>query len=166
VCAAQSPEARWSYLVDVTEADMEDLWKSGAMATLAFMRAVRPHMLKTGGGAIVNFGSGSQHNPTKYGVYAGVKAAIQAISRAAAQEWGRDGIRVNTVLPFVASPAATHDFANNPGVEQAAIGRTALGRLGDPERDIGPAIAFLVSEDSRYITGSTLSLDGGITYLR
>lgn len=166
VCAAQSPEARWGNLADMSDEVINETWQSGALATLAFMRAVRPHMCKAGGGSIITFGSGTQHNPARYGVYAAVKAAIQTFSRAAAMEWGVDGIRVNMVIPFVLSPAAQHDFDTHGITEADLIARRPLKRIGDPELDIGPAIAFLASDDSRYITGSTLSLDGGMSYLR
>jgi NAD(P)-dependent dehydrogenase (short-subunit alcohol dehydrogenase family) len=97
-----------------------------------------------------------------YGVYAGVKAAIQAISRAAALEWAGDKIRVNMVIPMVNSPAADADPTDNAILEKVI----PLGRIGDPEKDIGRPIAFLAGDDSAFITGSTLMLDGGLGYLR
>ena len=134
------------------------------MATLAFMRAVRPHMVRGGGGSIVTFGSGTQHNPARYGIYAAVKAAIQTISRAAAVEWGVDGIRVNMLIPFVLSPSAQHDFDAHGITDADLIARRPLKRIGDPELDIGPAIAFLASDDSRYITGQQIVVNGGFVY--
>jgi NAD(P)-dependent dehydrogenase (short-subunit alcohol dehydrogenase family) len=166
VCAAQSPQSRWGDLDKVTDAEIDELWKSGAVATLAFMRAVRPHMQRAGGGSIINFGSGTQHNPAHYGVYAAVKAAIQTLSRAAAVEWGPDNIRVNVVIPLVASPALAEDAAVHGVTQEDLVKRRPLRWVGDPERDIGPAIGFLAGDDSRYITGSVLALDGGVTYLR
>jgi NAD(P)-dependent dehydrogenase (short-subunit alcohol dehydrogenase family) len=162
VNAAQSPEMRNCALLDIEPAVVAELWNSGAAATLAFMRLVHPHMVKAGGGSIVNFGSGAQFGPKHYGVYAGVKAAIQAISRAAAMEWAHDKIRVNTVVPMVASPATDADPTDNAILEKII----PLGRIGDPEKDIGRPIAFLAGDDSGFITGSTFMLDGGLTYLR
>jgi meso-butanediol dehydrogenase/(S,S)-butanediol dehydrogenase/diacetyl reductase len=100
--------------------------------------------------------------PANYGVYAGVKAAIQAISRAAAVEWAKAKIRVNSVVPMVQSPASDADPTDNAIIEKII----PLGRIGDPENDIGKPIAFLASDDSAFITGSTLMLDGGLGYLR
>ena len=162
VNAAQSPEMRHTPLLDISAAVVADLWNSGAAATLSFMRLVHPHMARVGGGSIVNFGSGAQFGPKHYGVYAGVKAAIQAISRAAALEWAADGIRVNMVIPLVASPATDAD----PMPNEMLAKFVPLGRIGDPEADIGRPIAFLAGDDSRFITGSTLMLDGGLTFLR
>ena len=166
VNAAQSPEIRTAPIADISDEDVRELWESGAVATLALMRAVRPHMIAAGGGSIVNFGSGAIHNPMQYGVYAGVKAAIQAISRAAALEWAKEGIRVNVVFPMSESPAADADFALADGRAQAVARTIPLGRMGDPVEDIGQPIAFLASDESRFITGSTLALTGGMTYLR
>jgi 2-hydroxycyclohexanecarboxyl-CoA dehydrogenase len=162
VNAAQSPEMRNAPLLEITADVVAELWTSGAAATLAFMRLVHPHMARVGGGSIVNFGSGAQFGPKHYGVYAGVKAAIQAISRAAALEWAKDGIRVNMVVPMVASPATDADPTPNEILSKIV----PLGRIGDPETDIGRPIAFLAGEDSKFITGSTLMLDGGLTFLR
>lgn len=166
VNAAQSPVIRTAPIAEISDEDVRELWESGAVATLALMRAVRPHMIAAGGGSIVNFGSGAVHNPQFYGVYAGVKAAIQAISRAAAIEWAKEGIRVNVVFPMSESPAADADFALEEGrAEQVAKG-IPLGRMGDPIEDIGQPIAFLASDESRFITGTTVALTGGLTYLR
>jgi 2-hydroxycyclohexanecarboxyl-CoA dehydrogenase len=162
VNAAQSPEMRNCALLDIEPAVVAELWNSGAAATLAFMRLAHPHMAKRGGGSIVNFGSGAQMGPMHYGVYAGVKAAIQAISRAAAMEWAKEKIRVNMVIPMVNSPAADADPTDNAILEKVI----PLGRIGDPEKDIGRPIAFLAGDDSAFITGTTLMLDGGLGYLR
>jgi NAD(P)-dependent dehydrogenase (short-subunit alcohol dehydrogenase family) len=166
VNAAQAPEMRSALLAEVTDAEVDELWRTGAVATLALMRAVRPHMAAVGGGSIINFSSGAVHVPATYGVYAGVKAAIQTISRAAALEWAQHNIRVNSVFPMAASPAAALDFARAEGIEAAVVKLIPLGRMGHLVNDVGRPVAFLASDESAFITGSTLSLDGGMTYLR
>jgi NAD(P)-dependent dehydrogenase (short-subunit alcohol dehydrogenase family) len=162
VNAAQSPEMRNGLLLDATPELVAELWNSGAAATLAFMRMAHPHMAGRGRGSIINFSSGAIMTPAHYGVYAGVKAAIQAISRAAAVEWAKQKIRVNSVVPMVHSPASDSDPTDNKILEKII----PLGRIGDPENDIGKPVAFLASDDSAFITGSTLMLDGGLGYLR
>jgi NAD(P)-dependent dehydrogenase (short-subunit alcohol dehydrogenase family) len=167
VNAAQSPELRLGKVLEIDRASLDELWASGFVATLEMMRAVHPQMAKSGGGGIVNFGSGSQHRPANYGAYASVKSAITTLSRAAALEWAAQNIRVNVVFPFVASPAADADFATKPaGALEASIRGVPMGRIGDPERDIGRAVAFLISDDAAYLTGATLGLDGGSTFVR
>lgn len=167
VCAAQSPEIRFADLLEVGRDTLDELWSSGFVATLELMRAAHPHLVRAGGGSIVNFGSATQHSPATYGAYAAVKAAIHAMSRAAAIEWGKDNIRVNVVFPFVKSPAADADFATKGTTsEEAGKHGRPLGRIGDPVNDIGRAVAFLISDDSAYITGNTVGLDGGGTFIR
>jgi NAD(P)-dependent dehydrogenase (short-subunit alcohol dehydrogenase family) len=166
VNAAQAPEMRSALIAEITDAEIDELWRSGVVATLALMRAVRPHMIAVGAGSIINFGSSTIQVPAHYGVYAGVKAAIQSISRAAAVEWAQDKIRVNTVVPMAASPAAALDFARAEGREEMALKLIPLGRMGDPATDIGRPIVFLASDDSAFITGSTLCPDGGLSYVR
>jgi 2-hydroxycyclohexanecarboxyl-CoA dehydrogenase len=168
VCAAQSPEIRFGALLEMGRETLTDLWESGFVATLEMMRTVHPHMARAGGGSIVNFGSGAQHAPANYGAYASVKAAIHTMSRAAAMEWGEDNIRVNVVLPFVKSPAADADFATKgmTSEEAGARGGRPLRRIGEPEADIGRAVAFLISDDAAYITGNTVGLDGGASFIR
>ncbi|NHF65604.1 SDR family NAD(P)-dependent oxidoreductase [Xanthomonas hortorum] len=166
VNAAQSPGMRGGKLLDVTPELLKEFWESGYVATLALMRAAYPHMVKAGGGSIINFGSGIQHAPAGFGPYASVKAAIQTLSRAAAMEWGPQNIRVNTVMPFVLSPSLQEDFADKPGALDAIAKHAPLGRVGDPIADIGRAIVFLASDDSAYLTGGVLNLDGGMTEVR
>ena len=161
VCAAQSPEMRMAPLLEIKHDVVMELWTSGAAATLAFMCLAHPHMKKAGGGSIITFGSGAEFGPANYGVYAGVKAAIRTISRTAAVEWGKDGIRVNVVVPMVHSPSNDAD----PMDHKLIIPNIPLGRIGDPEQDIGRPIAFLASDDSAFITGSTFMLDGGLSFM-
>jgi len=167
VNAAQSPGMRGGALLDVTPELLREFWESGYVATLSLMRTVYPHMVKAGGGSIINFGTGVQHSPAGFGVYASVKSAIQTLSRAAAMEWGHQKIRVNTVMPFVLSPSLEEDFANKePDALDAIAKHAPLGRVGDPIADIGRAIAFLASDDAAYMTGGILNLDGGLMEIR
>ena len=159
VNAAQSPEMRASQLLDADDATASELWESGPVATLRLMRACHPHMVAAGGGSIVNFGSGALRRPANYGVYAAGKAAIETLSRAAAAEWGPAGIRVNTVVPLVMSPALKLDMS--PEMRRKTESRLPLRRIGRPVEDIGRAVAFLASDDAAYVTGNTLLLDGG-----
>ncbi|RBY87459.1 SDR family NAD(P)-dependent oxidoreductase [Blastococcus sp. TF02A-26] len=158
VNAAQAPAMRAADLLDVTDAEIAELWTSGPVATLALMRACHPHMKAAGGGSIVNFASGALRRPAHYGVYAGVKAAIETIGVAAAVEWGPDGIRTNTVVPIVESPSLDLDLT----AEQRERYRAGipLGRIGRPEEDVGRAVAFLAGDDAAYVSGNTLRLDG------
>jgi NAD(P)-dependent dehydrogenase (short-subunit alcohol dehydrogenase family) len=153
-------------LLEVREEDVEAGWRSGPLATLRMMRACHPHL--RGGGSIVNLGTGAalRPDPVGYGAYAAVKEAIRALTRAAAVEWGADGIRVNTIVPLATSSAFESWAESRPEESAAFLRSIPLGRCGDCEQDIGRAVVALVGPELRYLTGSTLMLDGGQAFLR
>jgi NAD(P)-dependent dehydrogenase (short-subunit alcohol dehydrogenase family) len=128
---------------------------------LVAMQAVYPH-LRGRGGSIVNFSSSAGvEGLAERSAYSAAKAGVRLLSRTAALEWGREGIRVNTVCPFAMSESLAAAVAAGT-VDQAHLdGVSPLGRPGDPERDIGAGVAFLLSDDARYLTGHTIALDGG-----
>ena len=124
-------------LLDVTEEGVDDAWRSGPLAVFRFMRVCHPHL--RGGGAVVNISSGAATlaGPPGLGVYAAVKSATQTFSRAAAVEWGSDGIRVNTVQPLVATPGYEGWKQEHPEAAAASLARIPVGRMGDAEHDVG-----------------------------
>ncbi|MBJ7336381.1 MAG: SDR family oxidoreductase [Mycolicibacterium sp.] len=149
-------------LVDTTDADLELSYRTGTLATFYGMQAAYPHLVARGGGSIVNFGSSTaiEGNAT-FGSYAMAKEAIRGLSRVAAREWGRDGIRVNVVVPSALSPSAEAFRDARPEAYQKQVDRIPLRRMGDPESDIGRAVVSLVSDDLSYMTGQTVMLTGG-----
>jgi len=154
-------------LVDATDADMEDEWRSGPFAVFRFMRLAHPHLAERGG-VIVNFGSGAQalHDSKGWGLYGASKSAIQTLTRFAANEWGADGIRVIQVLPLATSPGVERMRSRDPETYERVVSRVPLGRFGDADVDIATPIAWLVSDEARFITGSTIMLDGGQIQMR
>ncbi len=76
----------------------------------------------------------------------------------------RDDIRVNTIAPFASTPALDHWFEVDLDAARETVAAIPLGRIGDPERDIGRAVVFLVGPDAGYVTGLTMPLDGGQAY--
>jgi NAD(P)-dependent dehydrogenase (short-subunit alcohol dehydrogenase family) len=131
------------------------------------MRLAHPHLRKHNG-VIVNFGSGVQLDSSEsfHGVYAAAKNAIEALTRVAAVEWGPDGIRTLLIMPAAESPQLQAFQARDPDRFAQMLGRIPLGRFGDAEHDIGRTIAWLVSDNARYMTGCTIMLDGGQMYMR
>jgi len=154
--------SRQALLADVTDAEVEECWRSGALGTLYAMQAALPHFQARGGGSIVNFGSSAalDGNAT-FGAYAMAKEAIRGLSRVAAREWGRYGIRVNVIVPNALSPGSERFRDEHPERFARMAAALPLGRVGDPELDIGRAVVALVSEDLLYLTGETLRLTGG-----
>ena len=153
-------------LLETTDSDARASWESGPLATLRFMQAAHPHL--KGAGVIINLGSraGVRPDPLGFGIYAAAKEAIRALSRTAAVEWGADGIRVIVILPFATSPELERMQREDPEAYARTRDATLLGRVGDPETDIGRAVAVLAGPDGQFITGTTIALDGGKSFVR
>ena len=126
-------------------------------------KAAIPEMRKAGGGSIINISSiygivGSGGSAS----YHACKGAVRLFTKSAAVQYAGEGIRVNSVHPgFVDSPM-TDAHHGIPEIRQARTGQTPLGRLGIPE-DIAPGILYLASDQSSFVTGSELVIDGGMT---
>ena len=93
-----------------------------------------------------------------YGV---VKAALRGFAKSLAREWGPEGVRVNLVSPLARSPAMVKAVQEDPPLAERLARRVPLGRVGDPEADVAPAVVVLGSDAARYVTGQTLVVDGG-----
>lgn len=154
-------------LLEVTDKAFDLGWRIGPLAVLRFMRACHPH-LRDGGGVIVNLTSGSALRAQNHGLgaYAAVKEAISTLTRTAAVEWGPDGIRAVSLMPFSASDGMDWWKDHDPQAYAAVLAEVPLGRIGHPEADIGRAAVWLCSADASFVTGTTLVVDGGQTYLR
>lgn len=138
-------------------------FESGPLASLRLMKLAHPHMLAAGGGTIFNLASsaGVRWDMSGYGAYGAVKQATRVLTRAAAAEWGRQGIRVLTIAPHAESPGLKWWIENNPEEAEAFFATIPLGRIGRLEEDIGRAVVALCSPDMGYLTGATIPLDGG-----
>lgn len=146
---------------EITEDDMALAFGSGPIATLLHMQEAFPH-LRRQGGSIINFGSKMGMQPiTGIGSYAAAKEAIRAITRTAAREWGRHAIRVNTLNPASMGETGRAYFRDRPAELEKLSADVSLGYLGDAEADIGAAAVFLASDESRFVTGQTINVDGG-----
>ena len=158
--AQEVPNGR---LEDVSDEAFIAGFESGPLATFRLMKLARPLMAARGGGVIVNLASsaGIRWDMSGYGAYGAVKQATRVLTRAAAAEWGRQGIRVLTIAPHAESPGLKWWIANNPEEAEAFFRTIPLGRIGKLEEDIGRAVATLCSSDMAYLTGATIPLDGG-----
>ncbi|VXC10392.1 Short-chain alcohol dehydrogenase like protein [Pseudomonas sp. 8AS] len=151
-------------ILEVSDEAFRQGLDSGPLATLRLMRACYPYL--KGDGAVVNLASSAavRWDASGYGHYAATKEAIRALSRAAACEWGVDGIRVNVIAPHALSPGLRGWMEDNPEEARDFCASIPLRRVGDCEQDIGRAVVFLVGEQAGYLTGATLPLDGGQAY--
>jgi len=158
--------SRQASFIETTQEMFNLSFGTGFYPTVHFMQAAYPE-LKKSQGKVINFASGAgidgQVTQTSY---AAAKEAIRAISRVAANEWGPDGINVNLISPIALTPGVEQWRDSAPDLYEAMINRIPLRRLGDPEQDIGQVALFLASDDSNYITGQTIMVDGGSIKLR
>ncbi|MDT0295888.1 SDR family NAD(P)-dependent oxidoreductase [Mesonia ostreae] len=158
--------SRQKPLMELTKEDWSLSFGTGLNATLYFMKAAYPELMKNKG-AVVNFGSGAgltgQENQASY---AAAKEAIRGLSRVAANEWAPEGIRVNVVCPLALTEGVKNWKENRPEQYKQVANNIPLSHFGDPQKDIAPVVAFLLSEDSQYMTGQTLMADGGDIKLR
>jgi NAD(P)-dependent dehydrogenase (short-subunit alcohol dehydrogenase family) len=151
-------------LAEVEESDFDLVLETGPKGTLWLMQAALPHMQALGRGRIVTMGSSMGNTGAPgYGPYSAAKEGVRSLTRTAAREWGRHGITVNCVCPASVAhrmPVGVDGSARSEAFA-AMYKDQPLGRDGDPETDIAPAVAFLLSDASQYITGQTLMVDGG-----
>jgi 3-oxoacyl-[acyl-carrier protein] reductase len=133
--------------------------ETNLLGTIHGCRFAIPHMMRARAGSIVNIGSAVRARPARgQSVYAATKGAGESLTRALAVEFGRKGIRINTVEP---GPVETDMLQSTLALDaEEVLGRVPLRRLGTPE-EIAHAVVFLLSDNAGYCTGSTLSVDGG-----
>jgi len=167
VNAADDPRVDVPFL-ELTDDVMRASWDTGVMGTVRCMQACVPHMLERGEGAIVNVASGAGLlAPIGMAAYSAAQEAIRSLTRTAAVELGPIGVRMNVICP-VASGSESLDrwIVRDPERLAAYVANTPLRRVGDPVDDVGEGVVFLCGPQSRYVTGTTLMLDGGRSYLR
>ncbi len=140
-------------------------WDSGPLATFRLMKLAYPHL--KGGGCIVNLASPAamRWDASGYGAYGAVKEAIRQLTRAAACEWAKDGIRTNAILPLGDSPAMAGWSKARPEEAAAFVATVPMQRVGSCEQDVGRFVATLCSDDCGYINGQSIAVDGGQAYL-
>lgn len=148
-------------LIEHTKKDFDLAINSGLYATFFYMREAYPYLKETRG-SVINFASGAGFfGKPGQSSYAAAKEGIRGLSRVAATEWGPDGIRVNMIAPLAMTESLREWKENYPELFERTIQGIPLGRFADPMEDIGRVAVFLASEDASYITGETISLQGG-----
>lgn len=130
--------------------------------TLWGMQAVFPQMRSQGRGRIVNLVSLAGINSHPFEAdYNVAKESVRSLTMNAAREWARHGILVNAIAPFATTPAFEAFAESAPAAAATILGHVPVGRMGDPELDIGGVAVFLASDDARYVTGNVIHADGG-----
>jgi NAD(P)-dependent dehydrogenase (short-subunit alcohol dehydrogenase family) len=138
--------------------------QSAFLGSLQLMQLCFPYMRDQGGGSIINMGSsyGLRCEPG-FLAYASAKESIRALTKTAAKEWGKHKIRVNTILPSALTPKSIW-YLEQSGTYDLELSKVALGRFGTSD-DIAPTAVFLASDESDFVTGQTIGVEGGATML-
>ncbi len=149
-------------LADHTTAQFDLALYSGLYSAFYYMKACYPYLKETKG-SVINFASGAGlFGNFGQCAYAAAKEGIRGLSRVAATEWGRDGINVNVICPL-AWTAQLENFQDAyPDAFKANVHMPPMGHYGDPEREIGRVCVQLSTSDFKYLSGETLTLEGGM----
>lgn len=135
---------------------------SGLYATFYYMKACYPYLAKTRG-SVINFASGAGlFGNFGQSAYAAAKEGIRGLTRVAATEWGKDGINVNVVCPLAWTAQLEKWAQANPEAFKANVKMPPMGHFADAEAEIGRACVALASPDLKYMSGETLTLEGGM----
>lgn len=135
---------------------------SGLYATFYYMKAAYPY-LKEAQGSVINFASGAGLFGN-YGQcsYAAAKEGIRGLSRVAANEWAKDGINVNIICPLAWTSQLENFQKAYPEAYKANVHVPPVGHFGDPEEEIGRVCVQISTPDFKYMTGETITLEGGM----
>lgn len=158
--------AGWSKIEPVAEMSLET-WQRcldvDLTGTFLGMRHALPHMIAAGSGAIVNISSiAAYETSTEHGAaYSAAKAGVLALTRVAAAENGRHGVRVNAVTPGLIYNEFLRKIYPDEFFDGYAESRSLVGRVGQPE-DVANLVSFLVSDQAGYVTGEVYGVSGGV----
>jgi 3alpha(or 20beta)-hydroxysteroid dehydrogenase len=153
---------RFGEIEKMTAEEFELVFRVNQLGCFLGMKSVSRTMRKNGGGSIINASSveGLAGMPS-CAAYAATKWAIRGMTKVAAMELGPKGIRVNSVHPGMIDTPMTRIHGGDAAMEYGAT-KIPLRRVGHPE-DIAPLYVFLASDESSYINGAEIAIDGGVT---
>lgn len=147
---------------EVTDDEFQQIMHTNVNAVFALSREVVKVMEKNGGGSIINISSmAALYGIPKVIAYTASKSAIEGMTSAMAVELSPKGIRINAIAPgFIATDMSSKALNGDEERKQKVLGRTPLGYLGSPE-DVAETAFFLAGAASKYITGTSIRVDGG-----
>ncbi len=149
---AEIDEAQWQHIVGIN-----------LTGVFLSMKAEIPAMLRNGGGAIINTASvGGLIGTAGVTAYCATKHGVIGLTRSAALDYIKDGIRINAICPGGTRTAMLEEWFKHPEVERAALAGTPIGRMADPA-EIARTVLFLASDESSFMVGHALVADGGLT---
>ena len=149
---------------DTTEEDWDRVMAINAKGVFLGTKQVIPAMRKSGGGSIVNISStaGLVGSPYSGASYAASKGAVRLLTKSTAVQYAKEGIRCNSVHPGLLETPMTEDILADAAHRAERTERIPLGRVGTAE-DVAFGVLYLASDESSFMTGSELVIDGGTT---
>src|ERR1043165_6476843 len=151
----------WHAAGDAPDGEWEKCFRVSLMGTQWFTKAVLPFMVKQKNGSIINIGSvQSLVGGRNSAAYTSIKTALVGLTRSVAYDYGPHTIRVNIICAGAIKTRISPEAGSE--LHQRQISKTFLGRVGEP-REVATAALFLASDESSYITGASLPVDGGWT---
>ena len=149
-------------LADHTTEQFDLAVYSGLYAAFYYMKACYPYLAESKG-SVINFASGAGlFGNFGQCAYAAAKEGIRGLSRVAATEWGKDGINVNVICPLAWTAKLEQFQQAYPDAFKANVKMPPMGHYGDPETEIGRVCVQLAMPDFKYLSGETLTLEGGM----
>ena len=156
--------SQWGLVHETSEADWNRVMDINAKGTFLGTKAAIPAMLESGGGSIINISSqlGLVGTEMSSPQYQSSKGAVRLLTKLTAMQYAKDGIRCNSVHPGPIMTPMTEPRRADAATYAETLARIPLGRYGEPE-EIANGVLFLASDESGWMTGSELVLDGGWT---
>ncbi|WP_433598321.1 SDR family NAD(P)-dependent oxidoreductase [Nocardia sp. CA-135953] len=156
-----APDQKPFPLLDAPDELWDAMFALNFWAPLRLIKALAPAMIKARSGCVINISSISTRNPApRVAPYAASKAALEIVTRIAAMEMGRDGIRINSIAPSMVRTQRTQPMLDDPTFAASALARIPMGRLAETD-DVADAAAWLASDAASFVTGQVLAIEGG-----
>lgn len=151
--------------LDYSAAEYEQIFATNLTSAFELTRLAYPLLRKAGTASVINIGSVAGTRAVMTGpIYAMAKAALDQLTRYLAVEWGPEGIRVNTVLPWYTRTPLAEPVLKDPVRLERIVSRTPMRRVAEPE-EVARAVAFLSMSASSFVTGASIPVDGGFLAL-
>jgi NAD(P)-dependent dehydrogenase (short-subunit alcohol dehydrogenase family) len=160
--STRGPNGQPVAIENLTEAQWDRVMEVNAKGVFLGTKYALPEMRKAGGGSIINISSIAGIVGGQTTAYGASKGAVRLLTKATAIQYAREGIRCNSVHPGVIETPMTARMLADEAQRQANIARHPIGRLGQAE-DVAYGVLYLASDESAFVTGSELVIDGGLT---